>query len=88
MWQFNKANYAIIYPAFLNGRAAIVNNDRGELETQALLIRTELEKTLASGALNYLNKWKTSTTDADRAKAFAEGLGLIYSLRFCNRQQC
>lgn len=82
VWQFNKANYAKIYPAFLKGRAAIVNNDRGELETQALLIRTELEKTLAYGALNYLNKWKTSTTDADRAKAFAEGLGLIYSLRF------
>lgn len=82
VWQFNKANYAKIYPAFLKGRAAIVNNDGGELETQALLIRTELEKTLAYGALNYLDRWKTSTTDADRAKAFAEGLGLIYSLRF------
>lgn len=82
VWQFNKGNYAKIYPAFLKGRAAIVNNDKAELEAQALLIRTEFEKTIAYGALNYLDKWKTSTTDADRAKAFAEGLGLIYSLRF------
>lgn len=82
VWQFNKANYAKIYPAFLKGRAAIVNNDRAEVEARALFIRTELEKTIAYGTLNYLDKWKTSTTDADRAKAFAEGLGLIYSLRF------
>ena len=82
VWEFNKGNYAKIYPAFLKGRAAIVNNDQNELESQAQFIRTEFEKTIALGALKYLNDWKIATSDANRAKAFAEGLGLIYSLRF------
>lgn len=82
VWEFNKENYAKIYPAFLKGRAAIVNNDQNELQAQAQLIRTQLEKSIALGALKYLNDWKIATSDANRAKAFAEGLGLIYSLRF------
>ena len=82
IWEYNKANYAKIYPAFLKGRAAIVNNDRSEFQTQATFIRTEFEKALAGAALGYLDKWKTGTTDAARAHAIGEGLGFIYSLRF------
>ena len=82
IWEYNKTSYAKIHPAFLKGRAAIVNNDRAELEVQATFIRTEFEKAIASAALGYLDKWKTGTTDAARAHAIAEGLGFIYSLRF------
>ncbi|HEY0741699.1 MAG TPA: DUF4856 domain-containing protein [Chryseosolibacter sp.] len=83
VWEYNKAGYPKIYPAFLRGRAAIVNNDRAELEAQATIIKTELEKAVASAALGYLEKWKSGTqTDAARAHAIAEGLGFIYSLRF------
>jgi hypothetical protein len=82
IWEYNKANYAKIHPAFLKGRAAIVNNDKAELQAQATFIRTEFEKTIASAALGYLEKWKTDQTDADRAHHIAEGLGFIYSLRY------
>ena len=82
IWEYNKTNYAKIYPAFLKGRAAIVNNDRAEFETQATFIRTEIEKAIAMAALGYLDKWKTSTSDAARAHAMGEGLGFVYSLRF------
>jgi hypothetical protein len=82
IWEYNKANYAKIYPAFLKGRAAIVNNDLAELQVQATFIRTEFEKAIASAALGYLDKWKTGTTDAARAHAIGEGVGFIYSLRF------
>lgn len=82
IWEYNKANYSKIFPAFLKGRAAIVNNDKSELQTQATFIRTEFEKALAAAALGYLEKWKTGATDAARAHAIGEGLGFIYSLRF------
>jgi Domain of unknown function (DUF4856) len=82
IWEYNKANYANIFPAFLKGRAAIVNNDLDELQVQATFIRTEFEKAIASAALGYLDKWKTGATDAARAHAIGEGLGFIYSLRF------
>jgi hypothetical protein len=82
IWEYNKANYAKIYPAFLKGRAAIVNNDLAELQIQATFIRTEFEKAIAGAALGYLDKWKTGTTDAARAHAIGEGIGFIYSLRF------
>jgi hypothetical protein len=86
IWEYNKANYANIYPAFLKGRAAIANNDRAELQKQATFIRTEIEKTLANAALGYLDKWKLyPTDDAKRAHAFAEGMGFIYSLRFATK---
>jgi FlaG/FlaF family flagellin (archaellin) len=84
IWEYNKANYANIYPAFLKGRAAIVNNDLDELQVQATFIRTEFEKAIAGAALGYLDKWKTGATDAARAHAIGEGLGFIYSLRFAN----
>jgi hypothetical protein len=82
IWEYNKANYAKIYPAFLKGRVAIVNNDKAEYQAQALFIRTEFEKALAGAALGYLEKWKSGATDAARAHAIGEGLGFIYSLRF------
>jgi hypothetical protein len=88
IWEYNKAGYPKIYPAFLKGRAAIVNNDKSELQAQATLIRTEFEKAIANSAINYLEKWKTATANANnpveavRAHAIAEGVGFIYSLRF------
>lgn len=82
VWEYNKAAYTKIYPAFLKGRAAIVNNDRQTLEEQALFIRTEMERAIANSALGYLNKWKTGETNAARAHAVGEGLGFLYSMRF------
>ena len=84
LWEYDKANYAKIYPAFLKGRAAIVNNDREQYEALAIFIRTEFELTLAKAALGYLEKWKTAEAadDAGRAHAIGEGAGFIYSLRF------
>ncbi len=87
VWEYNKTNYSNIYLAFLKGRAAIVNNDRAELEKQALFIRAQFEIAIANSALGYLTKWGTSTTDATRAHAIGEGLGFIYSLRFCKTFQ-
>ncbi|SEJ42073.1 protein of unknown function [Dyadobacter koreensis] len=83
IWEYNKANYAKIHPAFVTGRAAIVNNDAAMLKTQATFIRTEMERSIAMAALGYLGKWKSGTTDAARAHAMGEGLGFIYSLRYC-----
>lgn len=88
VWEYNKTNFAKMHPAFLKGRAAIVNNDRAELQAQAIFIRTEMEKVIASAAIGYLEKWKTAvangnnSADAVRAHAIGEGLGFIYSLRF------
>lgn len=87
IWEYNKESYSKIFPAFLKGRAAIVNNDRAEMEIQALFIRKEFEKALANAALGYLGKWRTSTTDDKRAHAIGEGLGFIYSLRFATTYQ-
>lgn len=87
IWEYNKANYAAIYPAFLKGRAAIVNNDREQYEALALFIRTEFEKTIAQAALGYLAKWKSETTDAKRAHAIGEGTGFLYALRFAKLHQ-
>ncbi len=84
IWEYNKANYAQIYPAFLKGRAAIVNNDKAELQAQATFIRSQIEFAIASAAVGYLTKWGTRTTDADRAHDIGEGAGFIYSLRFCS----
>ena len=84
VWEYNKANYAKIYPAFLKGRAAIVNNDRAELTAQATFIKTQLELAIAAAAVGYLEKWGTRTNDADRAHDIGEGVGFIYSLRFAN----
>ncbi len=83
IWEYNKTDYPKIYPAFLKGRAAIANNDMNEAKSQAMFIRTAMEKAIASAAVGYLNKWKSGATDAARIHAMGEGLGFIYSLRFC-----
>lgn len=82
IWEYNKAGYNAIYPAFLKGRAAIVNNDVEQYEALATLIRVEFEKAIANAALGYLGKWKTAEDDARRAHAIGEAVGFIYSLRF------
>ncbi|MBN3582501.1 DUF4856 domain-containing protein [Algoriphagus aestuarii] len=82
LWEYNKAGYPLIYPAFLKGRVAIINNDFAEVEKQAKIIREEMEKALANAALGYLGKWRTGTSDDKRAHAIAEGIGFIYSLRY------
>jgi hypothetical protein len=82
-WEYNKDAYAKIHTAFLKGRIAIVNNDQTELKTQATFIRTAMEKAIAKAAVGYLDKWKKGSDDAARAHAIGEGLGFIYSLRYC-----
>ena len=83
VWEYNKANYAKFFPAFLKGRAAIVNNDKAEIEAQATFIRTQMEQAIARAALGYLDKWKAGGAQVkDQAHAIGEGLGFIYSLRF------
>ena len=72
-----------VYLAFLKGRAAIVNNDEAALKVQADIIRTELEKTIARSAVSYLANWKAASDLGVKAHALGEGIGFIYSLRFC-----
>ena len=79
----NSSNSPKVYLAFLKGRAAIVNNDQATLKQQADIIRTELEKTMAMSATSYLASWKSGTDLATKAHALGEGLGFLYSLRFC-----
>ena len=74
-----------VYLAFLKGRAAIVNNDEATLKAQADLIRTELERTIAKSAVSYLMNWKAAADPAIKAHALGEGIGFIYSLRFCTK---
>lgn len=74
-----------VYLAFLKGRAAIVNNDAAGVKAQADIIRTELEKTIALSSLSYLNNWKAASALDVKAHALGEGLGFIYSLRFCTK---
>ncbi|WP_426061674.1 DUF4856 domain-containing protein [Hymenobacter sp. B1770] len=74
-----------VYLAFLKGRAAIVNGDDATLKAQADIIRTELEKTIAKSAVSYLTSWKSHATLDAKAHALAEGIGFIYSLRFCTK---
>jgi len=74
-----------VYLALLKGRAAIVNNDDVTLKAQVDIIRTELEKTIAKSAVSYLINWKSHPTLDAKAHALGEGLGFVYSLRFCTR---
>ncbi len=74
-----------VYLAFLKGRAAIVNNDAAGVQTQATLIRTELEKTLALAAVSYLSNWKAASALDVKAHSLGEALGFVYSLRFCTK---
>ena len=74
-----------VYMALLKGRAAIVNNDDATLKAQVDIIRTELEKTIAKSAVSYLASWKSNASPDTKAHALGEGLGFIYSLRFCTK---
>ncbi|QJX47580.1 DUF4856 domain-containing protein [Hymenobacter taeanensis] len=74
-----------VYLAFLKGRASIVNNDAAGVKTQAGIIRTELEKTIALAAVSYLTNWKAASALDVKAHALGEGIGFIYSLRFCSK---
>ncbi|MCB2410971.1 DUF4856 domain-containing protein [Hymenobacter lucidus] len=74
-----------VYMAFLQGRVAIVNNDAAAVKTQADIIRTELEKTIALAAVSYLSNWKAASALDVKAHALGEGLGFVYSLRFCTK---
>ncbi|WP_025764650.1 DUF4856 domain-containing protein [Dyadobacter tibetensis] len=82
IWEYNKAGYAKIYPAFLKGRAAIVNNDITEVKAQADIIKKEMEKAIASAAVGYLAKFNAATSVGAGVHPLAEGLGFIYSLRY------
>jgi hypothetical protein len=84
MWEYNKLGYKKIHEAFLKGRAAIINNDKTTLKAQADIIRKEMEFAIANAALGYLRKWKDAgSNNGAAAHALGEGLGFIYSLRFC-----
>ena len=74
-----------VYLALLKGRAAIVNNDEATLKAQADLIRTELERTIAKSAVSYLENWNAAADPAVKAHALGEGIGFVYSLRFCTK---
>ena len=74
-----------VYLAFLKGRAAIVNNDEATLRAQADIIRTELERTIAKSAVSYLMNWKAAAAADIKAHALGEGIGFVYSLRFCTK---
>jgi len=73
---------------FLIARKAVENKDKLTVKAQAEKIRLIFEKTMAKAALGYLSKWKTLTTDAEKMHALGEGLGFIYSLRFCKLSGC
>ena len=83
IWEYNKEAYPLIHVAFLKGRKAAVDNDRAAAKEQAQFIRRELEKAIAKAALGYMGKYKSGTSNAQRAHAIGEGYGFIYSLRFC-----
>ena len=74
-----------VYLALLKGRAAIVNNDEATLRAQADIIRTELERTIAKSAVSYLANWKAAADPAVKVHALGEGIGFVYSLRFCTK---
>jgi Domain of unknown function (DUF4856) len=83
LWEYNKEAYPLVHVAFLKGRKAAVDNNRTEAKVQAQFIRREIEKAMAMSAIGYLVKYKTGTSDAQRAHAIGEGLGFIYATRFC-----
>lgn len=73
-----------LFLSFLKGRAAIVNNDKATRDQQVAFIRQHVEKAIATFVISYLNKTKSSLASdvAASQHAFAEGAGLLYSLRF------
>lgn len=80
---------AQLFLAFLKGRAAVVNNDNSTRDQQVTLIRQHVEKAIATFAVSYLNKTKSSLASeiASAMHAFGEGAGFVYSLRFANSKK-
>jgi hypothetical protein len=78
-----------LFLAFLKGRAAVVNNDITTRDQQVAFIRQHVEKAIASFAVSYLNKTKTSLASdmASAMHAFGEGAGFVYSLRFAHSKK-
>jgi hypothetical protein len=83
VWEYNKDGFPLLHPAFLKGRAAIINNDMNEVRAQAAIIRGIFEKAIAAAARGYMAKAVSGTSTASQAHAFSEGVGFVYSLRFC-----
>jgi hypothetical protein len=71
-----------VYMAFLKGRAGIVNKDLSTRDAQITIIRSALERSIATIAVSYLNKTITATTNGAKFHALSEGHGFIYALRY------
>ncbi len=82
IWEYNKEDFPNLHHMFMEGRVAINNNDITKVKEQANKIRRAMEKALAKAAIGYMGKAKDANTNTG-AHALAEGLGFVYSLRFC-----
>jgi len=83
-WEYNKPGFLQLHAAFLKGRAAIHNNDMATVRAQAAIIRAILEKAIGGAANGYMGKsYDAASTPAQKIHAFGEGLGFVYSTRFC-----
>jgi hypothetical protein len=83
-WEYNKKGFGKLHSAFLKGRAAIHNNDMNEVRAQAAIIRDIFEKAIAASVEGYMYKaGLAASSESSRAHQFGEGLGFIYSTRFC-----
>lgn len=80
---------AQLFLAFLKGRAAIVNNDEPVMNTQVATIRQHVENAIATFAVSYLNKTKSSLASdmAAAMHAFGEGAGFVYAIRYGNSKK-
>ena len=72
-----------IFQAFLNGRAAIVNNDMETRDAQIAIIRTELERVAAGTAIHYLNAANsTFADDALRNHSLSEAIAFMDAVAY------
>ncbi len=82
VWEYNKEDFPHLNSYFIKGRLAIVNKNLTEVKAQALNIRKAFEKAIAKAAIGYMVKAKDANAGT-AAHALGEGLGFVYSLRFC-----
>lgn len=69
--------------AFINGRAAITNNDTEALAAAKAVIYEQIELTFAKAAIHYLNRTNSQLADVDavnRLHALSEGWGFMLCL--------
>jgi len=75
-----------VFNAYVNGRLAIITNDRDELDAQILIINNTLSKVVAWHAADYLSKASTDALSSNDYSGFNHGLseawGFVYSLQF------